>query len=163
MVQQPKALRDSQGPVTFKKAGSNGTAKIIVAVIVLALVIAGGVYFGLMQFRPKDMGQAKGSDLPGPIQEFDSIVVNVAGTNGERYLKASIALELTTSQANRELAARKAEAKDIIISKLSSVPLGKLQTEKGREELKQEIARAINDLLRQGKVDKAYFTDFVIQ
>ncbi|HHY47681.1 MAG TPA: hypothetical protein GX506_10345 [Firmicutes bacterium] len=163
MAQQPRPLRGNQGPATFKKAETNGTAKILVGVTVLALVIASGVYFGLMQFHPRDIGHEENPNMPGPIQEFDSIVVNVAGTGGERYLKTSIALELTTSQANRELTARKAEARDIIISKLSAMPFAKLQTEKGREELKQEIIRGINDLLRQGKVEKVYFTEFVMQ
>lgn len=163
MAQSIKPLRSAHETIAPKKAFSNGTTKFIIALAVLALGIGGGIYFGLRELTPVDMPKAKNATVPGPIQEFDSVVVNVAGTNGERYLKAAVALELTTPQAKRELEVRKAEARDIIISQLSSMPLGKLQIEKGRDELKQGIQRAINDLLMQGKVERVYFTEFVIQ
>ncbi|HHY97476.1 MAG TPA: hypothetical protein GX509_01920 [Firmicutes bacterium] len=163
MAQSIRPLRSAQGDFVSKKAFGNGTAKLIIALVVLGLGIGGGIYFGLRELTPADTPRSKSAVAPGPIQEFDSVVVNVAGTNGERYLKAAVALELTTPQAKRELEVRKAEARDIIISQLSSMPLGKLQIEKGRDELKQGIQRAINDLLMQGKVERVYFTEFVIQ
>ena len=115
-----------------------------------------------------------GMTLEKPID----VTVNIAGTNGERFLKSSVQLEWSASDKMllEELNIRLPKIKNIIIDILSSKPLAELMTVEGKKAIRDAIVSDINATLPEeaidkaggepkplGKVQRAFFVEFVVQ
>ena len=94
---------------------------------------------------------------------LDPLIVNPAGSNGERYLKASIALEMHDDTVMAELEKRLPQIKNQINNVLSSKSIKQMQTGEDREKLKREILNHINGVLVTGRLSNVYFEEFVYQ
>jgi flagellar FliL protein len=99
----------------------------------------------------------------GPVFEVQDIVVNLADTQGMRFLKLSLTLETTSKDVVEELTTKKPIFMDILISILSAKRLSDVDTREEKEALRFEIVDSCNAKLKSGKVKYLYFTDFVIQ
>ena len=93
----------------------------------------------------------------------EPIIVNLAGTKGQRNLKVSIKFEVTDDDVVEELTARKPLILDLLISILSSKTIDDVSNTVGRNRLRREIIDKSNAELVAGKVINVYFTEFVIQ
>ncbi|MCB0191859.1 MAG: flagellar basal body-associated FliL family protein [Anaerolineae bacterium] len=125
------------------------------------------------------VGYFEGRQPLGIMYALDPKVVNLAEPGGLRYLKATITLELwpledfssfeeeerTTAEEEflETIDDRRPKIDDIITSLLSSKTFNDIATIEGKEQLKEELATAINDSLGYQGVVNIYFTDFVIQ
>ena len=100
----------------------------------------------------------------GPLFSFDqAIVVNLAETNGQRYLKVNVQLEMNEEILAEELTARVPQLLDLVITILSSKTIEDVSTTVGRNRLKREVIDRINAELVTGKIINIFFTEFVIQ
>ncbi len=99
----------------------------------------------------------------GPMVEIDNFVVNLMEREDIRYLKASITLEADSSEAEEELRNRISQVRDLILLHTGNKSLDELRDLQGKMQLRAELLAKINGILRQGRVKKIYFTDFVIQ
>jgi flagellar FliL protein len=95
--------------------------------------------------------------------KIDPIIVNPANSNGERYLKAVVALETYEPKVSAELELRLPQIKNQINSILSSKTISQMQTNEDRERLRREIQNRVNGLLVRGRVSNVYFEEFVYQ
>lgn len=94
--------------------------------------------------------------------KFDSVVVNLAGTMGTRYLKASF-LVLGKDVLNESFEARKPELLDATLNTLSSLTLADLEEPGARNLIRARLVNAYNELLGARVVEQIYFSDFVVQ
>ncbi len=94
---------------------------------------------------------------------IDPIIVNPAGSNGERYLKAIISLESYDPAVIAEVEKRLPQIKNQINTILSSKRIDQVQTNEDRERLRREIQSRINGLLSTGNISNVYFEEFVYQ
>ena len=94
---------------------------------------------------------------------MEAFVINIAETNGERYLKLVIQLEVSDPDVVKELDQLKPRLRDSILDLLTSKTYKDLMDLAGKQRLREEIAGRINNILQRGKVTKVYFTDFVVQ
>lgn len=99
----------------------------------------------------------------GPI----AFTVNLMTQTGKRYLKTSMQFELdkdelkaTATQA--ELDKKMPMLKDAVIDVLSSKSIEDVATTKGKNRVKDEIVKRINELLIDGQVFDVFFLDFVV-
>lgn len=100
----------------------------------------------------------------GKILPLDPAIVNIAGTNGHRYLKATIQIEIPDDEnLMKEVQARKAILTDRLIRILSSKPLEELIADGSLDRLKQEIANQFSQDLGADRLRAVYLTEFVIQ
>ena len=157
--------------------GSNKLLLIVIIVLLLLLLVIGGLvaYFLLSnnddQQQPDKQQQKKiekkhkASDMAeiGPIYPLDPFIVNLVSSNADRYLKCKIDLELDSPDLQQEIDKKLPAIRDLIIRILSSKTVEEIQTAKGKEKLKEEIKRKINEMLTTGEVRNVYFTEFVIQ
>ncbi|RDU60970.1 flagellar basal body-associated protein FliL [Helicobacter marmotae] len=101
--------------------------------------------------------------LEGPI----AFTVNLMTQTGKRYLKTSMQFELDKdeSKANAtkaELDKKMPMLKDTIIEILSSKSLEDVATTKGKNRVKDEIVKRINEFLIDGQVSDVFFVEFVV-
>lgn len=170
---------DGQNPDQGAKKGPNTTLiLIIVAVVVLVLAIGGALVMVSMLTKPQtteqgdDSRESKGDKddkqlVKKPLGELFSferaVIVNLAETNAERYLKVDVVLELDSPKLVKEVESRLPQIQDLLISITSTKTLEDVSTTSGRNMLRQEIVDKINSLLATGQISNVYFTEFVVQ
>ena len=106
----------------------------------------------------------EGEASESPFFSFEKpLVVNLAETNGERYLKVDLVLQMSAPELSEELLAKKAQVLDLLITVLSRKNLEAVATPVGKNMLKEEIMEKINAQLETGSISNIYFTEFVVQ
>jgi flagellar basal body-associated protein FliL len=94
-------------------------------------------------------------------------IVNIAGTDGERFLKAIIILEYdeSNSQLGNELRRRAPRFRDLMINHLSALTLMEVTEPGAKDKIRKDLLRLINATLpnRMGEVQDVLFTTFIIQ
>jgi len=162
-----------------KKSESGGGSKLLLIVIIVLLILLlaiGGLvaYFLLSNNDEKQPDQQQTKKMEkkhkvdsmaeiGPIYPLDPFVVNLVSPNADRYLKCKIDLELDSPDLQKEVDKKLPAIRDLIIQILSSKSVEEIQTAKGKQKLKEEIKRKINEILTTGEIKNVYFTEFVIQ
>ena len=105
-------------------------------------------------------GAEKEGSLIVPV---DTIVVNLSGSNGRRYLKAKINLEAKDGDVKKIIEAKSIQIKDRLISIISSKTLEDIDGLEAQENLRKEIKDAVDVVLKVEGVLQVYFTEFVVQ
>jgi len=107
----------------------------------------------------KEGAEKKGS-LIVPV---DTIVVNLSGSNGRRYLKVKINLEAKDGEVKKLIESKSIQIKDRLISILSSKTLEDIDGLEAQENLRKETKDAVDVVLKVEGVLQVYFTEFVVQ
>ncbi|MFN3531398.1 MAG: flagellar basal body-associated FliL family protein [Candidatus Brocadia sp.] len=98
------------------------------------------------------------------IVPIETVIVNLSGSGGRRYLKAKINLEASDGEVKKKIEAKFVQIKDRLISILSSKTLEDVEGLEGQDNLRKEIKDAVDVILKvEGGVLQVYFTEFVIQ
>lgn len=165
--------KENQEQEEKKEGGGNKLLLIVIIILLLVLLIVGGLvaYFLLSggdeeQVEPQKVEKKKKVSKMteiGPIYPLDRFIVNLLSNNSSRYLKCKIDLELDAPELQKEIDKKLPAIRDLIIRILSSKTVEEIQTSKGKEKLKEEIKRKINEILTTGEIRNVYFTEFVIQ
>lgn len=165
--------KENQEQEEKEEGKSNKLLLIVIIVLLLVLLIVGGLvaYFLLSggdeeQVEPQKVEKKKKVSKMteiGPIYPLDRFIVNLLSNNSSRYLKCKIDLELDAPELQAEVDKKLPAIRDLIIRILSSKTVEEIQTSKGKEKLKEEIKRKINEILTTGEIRNVYFTEFVIQ
>lgn len=97
------------------------------------------------------------------VYSIDEIIVNPANTNGRQLLLTSLAFDMTDEASRANLEARDFLVKDMIISVLSSKTTRFLSDISQRDSLRNEISHKIEGFLPDVKLNKVYFSKFILQ
>jgi flagellar FliL protein len=100
----------------------------------------------------------------GKILPLEPFTVNLStgiGTN-PRYVRMNVSVELEQGVPDKEFDVKLPRVRDTIINLLNSKKATEINATDGREQLKDEIKRAINGFMVQSKVKGVYFTNFAI-
>jgi len=176
--------------VVEKKSGGSNILLIIIAVMLGLMLIGGGVGAYLLLSEDDaviaDANKAKSAQIEkeentpttqtstksvrksdftniGPMYPLNQFIVNLFSEDGSRYLKTTINLEMSIPELSTELDTKKPLIRDIIIKALSAKSYEEISTIAGKETLKDEIVANVNAVLKDGKINNVFFTDFVIQ
>ncbi len=163
------------------KPEKSGGSPLVVILLALNMLLVAGVgayvvFFGGIGQAPEkandtvEAEQTEESDEKkdtgvtiGPIVEMQPFLVNLDEPGTNRYLKASIQLELDGPNGQTEAQTRQVPLRDLIITYLSSLNYSQTQGVVNKEIIRTSMIKQINEVLRQGKVNNLYFTEFVIQ
>jgi flagellar basal body-associated protein FliL len=109
-----------------------------------------------------------GAMPPGQVsviyEKLDPIVVNPAGTEGLRFLSATVHLGLSSQDVLNAIDANNLSSKirDRLIDILRAKTIDQLDPAH-HEEIKREIRRRLNEFLGENAVLEVYFQGFVLQ
>lgn len=101
--------------------------------------------------------------LSGLMVEVEPFIVNILDGQGTRYLKAAITLEVDSEAAVQESTDRMPQIRDAVLLLVSNKTFGEMSDLQGKLQLRAELMSKINSFFRKGKVQKIYFTEFVVQ
>ena len=102
-----------------------------------------------------------------PAEGPTNFTVNLMTQTGKRYLKTSMQFELDKDEikanaTKMELDKKLPMVKDTIIEIFSSKSLEDVATTKGKNRVKDEIVKRINEFLIDGQVSDVFFVEFVV-
>lgn len=154
--------------------------KLFIIIGVALVVLAGGGTAALLMFggggkkaeaaEGKD-GEGKhggpGDGKPGEsLVSFDTFVVNLADPKGDRFLKATLRAVLSDPEVAAELQKdelTRTRVRDRIISVLTSKSFEEISSPGGKDSLRQQLLREINQSLPDDVVSEVLFVEFVVQ
>jgi flagellar FliL protein len=114
----------------------------------------------------KDKKDKKGEAGKSPVYKLDNIIVNPAGSQGQRFLMCSVAIESEDSKVLDTLREHEIELRDRVISMLAKQTLDRLTAEGARDSLRAELLVAIKPALGPDNQDaelKVFLPQFVVQ
>lgn len=159
---------ETEGEAKPEKKGS--PLKLIIIIAVVLLLLGGGgaaAYFLLV--KGKSQSAEKKPDAQHaqmvvfwPMEPF---IVNLMDNEGERYLKVVMQLELSDQTMVEEMKKMNPKLRDNILELLSAKTYKDMMDPLGKQRLRDEIVMRMNMTVNssKGKVNKVYFTEFVIQ
>ncbi|MBS4024771.1 MAG: flagellar basal body-associated FliL family protein [Clostridia bacterium] len=138
---------------------------IIVAVAIIVLAAGIAYVVAKMVINPRgaleDTSNQVISKTIGPIYELEEFTVNLAESNGRRFVKTSMILVTSSSSLRKELDEKRPLIRDRIIMILGEKRITDIENAAGKEVLKQEIISNINPLLSGGEIQEIYFVSFI--
>ncbi len=109
--------------------------------------------------EPKSVKKVK-KDL---MFHLDPFIVNLAKSGGNRFLKMTVSLEMSSPKVRLGLKKNIQKITDSILLLLSTKTFKDVYSVQGKFTLKGEITTRVNQFLTEGQVKGAYFTEFIIQ
>jgi flagellar protein FliL len=145
---------------------------IIISVIILFMGMVGAGFFILWnkiaqipqnQSAVEEVPVQEEENVIGPLYNLDTMIVNLADHGGKRYLRVTMALELSDPEAVAAIENRLPQIRDAILMILPTKKYEEVSTTEGKIALRTEIMEKINALMTKGQVNNIYFTEFVVQ
>jgi flagellar FliL protein len=145
---------------------------IIISVAVLFMGMVGAGFFILwnkISQIPQDpaaveeIAVEEEENVIGPLYTLDTMIVNLADHGGKRYLRVTMALELSDPEAATTIESRLPQVRDAILMILPTKKYDDVSTTDGKITLRGEVMEKINGLMTKGRVNNIYFTEFVVQ
>ena len=117
--------------------------------------------------RTQKQGKDKKGEAGKPtVYKLDNIIVNPAGSQGQRFLMCSVAIESDDPKALDLLREHEIELRDRVIALLARQTLDRLSAETARDSLRAELLTVIRPTLgpeAQGVVLHVFLPQFVVQ
>lgn len=95
--------------------------------------------------------------------DFGKIMVNLAGTEGSRYLRINLVLASNNPDLKEIIKTNDVALRDGVLTILSAQTLIDIEGSAGRETARRALISRINGILGGPVVTQIYFTEFVIQ
>ncbi len=146
---------------------------IFILIPLILLGLGGGGYMAYSQYvtlatmgyEPQAYGDEEEAEPVeyGEFQEMDNLIINPTGTDGKRYLMVKIGFESDAAAALEELTTKDVVVRDAIVRYLSSQSVPYLSAIEKRDSLKMGLRKRVNGILKNGRITRLYFTQYVIQ
>lgn len=164
-----------------KKTASKSNKGLVIGIIVVVILIEGAFLFVFFNItRPPNQSEIdqkeKSDSLKQALIDQTSIgliseapieaIVNVAGTDGSRFLKVVLMLEYQENKKmGEELKKRHPKIKDLLIEQLSTMTLEQINDVDVRNQIRKEFLRAVNSTIPEkiGQVSNVFISEFIIQ
>ena len=155
-------------------AGGRKTLMLVLGVAVIGGLGAGAVVGPRFVSSPApDAAAAEHDSAPGPAHdeepaeeglmfELDNIIVNPAGSNGLRFLMASVVIQLPDRRSVEHLRAREVQVRDAVVTVLGRQTLDMLTAPGARDSVRSRLSAAIAPMVGRTQL-RVYLPQFVIQ
>ena len=116
--------------------------------------------------RKSEKKDKKGEAGKSPVYRLDNIIVNPAGSQGQRFLMCSVAIESDDAKALDVLREHEIELRDHVVTLLSQQTLDRLTAQSARDSIRNELLATIRPALGPDAADtdlKVFLPQFVVQ
>ncbi|HTX55337.1 MAG TPA: flagellar basal body-associated FliL family protein [Candidatus Baltobacteraceae bacterium] len=133
----------------------------------LAAAAAALVLFVIRPLFPPVSANAARPAAPqkfGRVIALESVVVNIAQTEGRRYLKATVSVEVPEEEKIvKEVETRKPLVLDALVATLSKKSLADVTAPEALDRLRAEVLERLTASLGPERVRRVFITEFVVQ
>lgn len=168
---------DEQNEDATEEASGGGKGKLIGIVAVVALLAAGAGFAGATFMTPpaddsdemaeadpdaEDAEESESSDADRVVVALKPFTVNLRGGGGGRMLRLEVQVEIAAKHAEAfEL--KKPVLRDAVLTLVSDQTYADLEGLDGKTHLRDVLLRRLNAVLDKVRIERVYFTDFVVQ
>ena len=157
-----------------QKDKSGGSKMLLIALALTNLLSLGGLaYFVVMQGTdpaeagpPPDMSETEevsNSMEVGPTVALGTFNITLADPGQNRYLKAILKSRVRGDGVLTEIEERDPEIRDRVIDYLSSLSVKETQGARAKSNIRENLKKRINNILRTGEIESVFLTEFVTQ
>jgi flagellar basal body-associated protein FliL len=141
------------------KSGSKLLTLVLVPVVAVAAACGAWLLRGKTDSPPFQAAKVRN------VLHLDTFVLNLAGSDERAYLRAGIDLGLhgEPTRKQSEGAPPIALVRDTILGVLSAAKSEDVLTPQGKQALKANLLRALQERIPELGVEEVYFTEFLIQ
>ncbi len=109
-------------------------------------------------------GEAKKTSEFGKMITLDQFTVNLStpGSVNPKFVRVNISLEVPNDDSENEVNQKMPQVRNTVIDLFNAKRSADLATPEGRDSLKEEIRKSVNDFLVTGKVKGVFFTNFAL-
>ena len=168
MAEEKKEQAPEEQPKKSKKM-----LFIIIAAVVVLLAAGGGVAAVFLLGGGKEAAAAEAeAKEEAPKEEklilvpLDTFIVNLADPKGDRFMKATIRLTTDDPELEQKIQSDpvlKARIRDRVLSILSSKSFQDVNNPVGKESLRRELQRELNQILPDDSIKEVLFVEFIVQ
>lgn len=175
-----RLMARNQDPTPETRTQKDWKFLLIISLLVLLLLMAvgaGAYYLGTTsstetkdhtdepeEEKKKSSGFSFGSDnYLGPLVELEDFVVNITDDEQTRYLKVAMTMETADKKTKNEVDNRLPQLRDAIIFQISGKTHDELRDLQGKKQLQAELIKSLNEVLNEGRIERLFFTEFVVQ
>jgi flagellar FliL protein len=113
--------------------------------------------------KSEPVAAADPNGTPGPILKLENFIIQLRGTDTDRYVRVAFDLELGSEADRAAVQARMPHIRDAIISYFSDRALDELRGSEGMDRIKQAVSKKLDDILAAHRVRSVFITELVIQ
>jgi len=168
-VPEPEDAPEAAAPAGNKKPLIGLLLRVGIFIALAGAAFAVALFVVRPMFPPPKAGSAPAPEKAAPAKfgrviSLESVVVNVAQTEGRRYLKATIQLEVAEDEkVVKEVEARKVQIIDLLVATLAKKSLADVTTPDALDRLRGELYERISQEFDKEKVRRIFITEFVVQ
>jgi flagellar basal body-associated protein FliL len=144
---------------TLRPASSSSGFRSVLITLVVVGALAGGVWM----IRRSGEGTPAAANRAPATLHLDTFVLNLADPGQRSYLRVCIDLGLSRAVGTKDNAPPLGPVRDTIIGVLGQAKTDDLIAARGKEQLKQDLLRALQTRVPDLGVEEIYFTEFLIQ
>jgi flagellar protein FliL len=111
--------------------------------------------------QPGDPSDPAGA--PGPILKLENFIIQLRGTDTDRYVRVAFDLELASEADRSPVQARMPHIRDAIISYFSDRSLDELRGSEGMDRIKTAVLKKLEEIAGGKRVRSVFITELVIQ
>jgi flagellar FliL protein len=141
--------------------------KLIIIVAAAAVVLIGGGTGTYLMFSGKkaDEKHAEAAVKPVAFMDVPDLVVNLAGTAGERiqYLKIKVVLEVPDQAVATQIQPLLPRLVDAFQTYLRELRLSDLEGSSGLYRMREELTRRVNASIAPSRINAVLFKEIVVQ
>ncbi len=100
---------------------------------------------------------------PGPILKLENFIIQLRGTDTDRYVRVAFDLELNGEADRAVVQARLPHIRDAVISYFSDRSLDELRGSEGMDRIKLAVSKKLDEILSGHRVRSVFITELVIQ
>ncbi|WP_066173051.1 flagellar basal body-associated protein FliL [Bacillus marinisedimentorum] len=79
------------------------------------------------------------------------------------YVRIQFKIQADSKEAKNELAKRDFQVRNIVIQELASMKAGDFEGKEGIRRIEEQLELQLNEVLKEGTVEKVYTTSFILQ
>lgn len=159
---------------TTSRGGIKAWLPLIIAIVAMPALAYATTLFVLLPKLKKDLGitaHAAETGQDGKHAEnarketapMSKLLVNVAGTMGQRYLLVSLSLVGSDPALKEKLKEFDAQLRDMACGALAAKTLADLEKPGARNLIRAELLSGFNNILGSAMIQEIYMTEFAIQ
>lgn len=141
------------------------------ALTLVTVIVGGFVMIGKIGTpeKPKAATTSGGEEM-GFIRELGELTVTINPVQENHGLRLNLVLQMEKAEnkkkeekLKKEIEEKDPYIKDVVVTHLSSQNFKELIPIEGKQKLKETLKKKLNEILREGKVKRVYFTSFAMQ
>ena len=135
---------------------------MIMLTLLVAIALVGAIAL-VMILNHNDEEKNKQPTIDEVLEASVDIPEVTTNLASDDFIRISFKIQTDSKDAKEELEKRMFQVNNIIILELSEKTADTIKGKEGQQQLEEQLKLKINEIMQEGKVEKVYITQFILQ